>query len=524
VHVDFSHIYYCGSSVACACVSSLWTCHTLLEQSSFQHGLVRQNARRHFASSQAVQAWFSAMPKSKAATQRRVSNAKASPAVSPDTTLADQHHAEASKRVRQDVFKKEKALNAVVQKCIRDNFAMFGEQEIHHVKIDGLSLHERLMRDKRWAQEKAVEAPKFGKVYFTNLRKMYECHGPDESALDIKDESLPISPQLFAAVDASRAAVPNRDKLIQFCQMAAKPPNQSEVVGLFLHGLELKPWLGGSHVAALLEIARYIRKFTLDELFKEEWRAFSQQVDKTLVQAYSTMKSKGFKASQFIETYRNECQLVVPVDSIDRLLKVTGSWAGHESDITLVVESSALGRKMFQYAADANLSHTIGKSIDDKLAAVIGKTGKVTVDMVAEVRAQVQAELEKKSAFAVLDKPRVVEISYNGVALRLKASSVWDELTLRLNTFLKQLGLNSKGTNRKQLLDPLLCEDDLLKEPRQSLGREVDEAVLRPFLSARRSANAQLAKTRQGNGEHVKDPGDTHVRQHIATLLLSGLV
>lgn len=55
----------------------------------------------------------------------------------------------------------------------------------------------------------------------------------------MKDESLDVNPALLAAVDAGRAVVPNRDRLVQYCQMVVKAPDQSEIVGLFLHVLEL---------------------------------------------------------------------------------------------------------------------------------------------------------------------------------------------------------------------------------------------------------------------------------------------
>lgn len=265
---------------------------------------------------------------------------------SADKTLAEQHHDAASTRVKPDALKAEKALQQQVQKCLRDNFSMFGEQEVHHLRVDDMTLHERMMRDMRLAAEKQKDAPKFGKVYFADLRKRYEAQSTDDSVLEVKDDTLPISPQLYAAVDASRAAVPNRDKLIQFFQMSPTALSQSELVGILLHALELKPWLGGSHTTTLLECIRYIKRFNTIERFKDEYAAFAPQVDKTLVSLFGAMKSKGFKTQQFVETYRSECELVLPLPAVEWLLQVTGSWSGHSSDIVAVVDSSSLGRKI----------------------------------------------------------------------------------------------------------------------------------------------------------------------------------
>lgn len=428
------------------------------------------------------------------------------PVVDVNATLADKHDAQGAGRKRFDSIQKDRALTAVVLKCIRDNFTGFSEQEVHHVKVDGQSLHEKLLSDKRLAGEKSKLAPKFGKVYFANLRKQYERQSQGDGALDVLDDTLPISPLLFAAVDASRAAVPSRDKLVQYCQVTQVIPNQSEVVGLFLHGLELKPWLGGSHVAALLEITRLIKRFNLQNAFKDEFSAFSDQVDRTLMQVYSAMKSKGFKLCQFMETYRSECELLLPVASVDRLMLVTGSWAGHEADITLVVTSSALGKKMFQFAADVNLSHSIGKVMDDVLKNVLGIEDPLTAAMVIDARTQIQKELEDRGAFTTLDRTRVIEVSYNGADLKLKVSSVLEEVNIRVATFLKREGLRSLDVGGQQLVDPLFCEDGLLLDVRVKRPRVIAAEVLRSFQSARKTANAQLSAVRQEVGEHVKEP------------------
>ena len=97
-------------------------------------------------------------------------------------------------------------------------------------------------------------------------------------------------------------------------------------------------------MAALLEIAKLITRFKLNEVYKDEIEACSCQLDRTLVPACSAMKSKGCSPSH---NFKSECELVMPVTAADRLLKVTGSLVGSEDDINVVVSSSALGKKLF---------------------------------------------------------------------------------------------------------------------------------------------------------------------------------
>lgn len=156
---------------------------------------------------------------------------------------------------------------------------------------------------------------------------------------------------------------------------------------------------------------------------------------------YSSMRVKGFKPGQFVETY-NEASFVLPIASIGRLLLVTGSWVGHEADIELVVGSSSLDREMFQYAVVANLSHSTGILIEQLLQQHLG-SGALAVQAVANVCSATRVALGKKHACSTMGKPRVVEVKYGRCALNTKVNSVWDELNLRLGCFLKMAGVSA---------------------------------------------------------------------------------
>ena len=75
--------------------------------------------------------------------------------------------------------------------------------------------------------------------------------------------------------------------------------------------------------------------------------------------------------------------------AVERLLRVTGSWAGHEDDISVVCASSTLGEKLFQYAQDASLSHSVGKTIDAAVEEQWAKGVDITVEMMEHIRSAV---------------------------------------------------------------------------------------------------------------------------------------
>lgn len=317
---------------------------------------------------------------------------------------------------------------------------------------------------------------------------------------------------LYQAVDASRAAVPNRDRLIQYCQVTPTEPNHSEMVGLYLHALELKPWLGGSHAPALLEVIKLVVRFKLADKHPEEFKALLPQVDRTLTHVYSQLKTKGFRPSQFLDTYKAECARVMPVEAAQRLLLVTSSWVNHSEDTDSVVNSSTLGRKMFQYAALANPSNCVGAVSDAVLRQKLGGSSAISVAAVADAKSAIQKQLEAKNAWASLDKPRVVEVQYNGLGVKLEVSSVFDEVNLRVASFLKQEALRALDQQGNLRMPPLFCEEELIKPKRVPAARDIHEDVLKFFVNARRSANSQLPVARHRVGEHVKDSGCLGVR------------
>ena len=74
-----------------------------------------------------------------------------------------------------------------------------------------------------------------------------------------------------------------------------------QVVGLFLHGLELKPHLGGSHFPVLDVLLAFCDHFHTDRKYTNEWAVFRPQADKTFCAAFVSMKNKGVLPQLFWE-------------------------------------------------------------------------------------------------------------------------------------------------------------------------------------------------------------------------------
>ena len=111
-----------------------------------------------------------------------------------------------------------------------------------------------MLYDKGLVYNESPDAPPVGGPYYRDRKAEFQTRVAVDGELEIADESVQISVPLFHAVDQSRLTIPQRDKLVQWLKSCKKDPNQSEIVGLLSHGLELKPLLGEGHLIFLQQI------------------------------------------------------------------------------------------------------------------------------------------------------------------------------------------------------------------------------------------------------------------------------
>ena len=107
-----------------------------------------------------------------------------------------------------------------------------------------------------------------GSKWILGLRKCYQrSEDGTADALDVADETVTVAPSLYEAVDASRSQMADRTKLIAWMQKQQIPPNQTEMCGIYLHGLELKPWMAGTQHELLFELVKMIVRLKLQEVY-----------------------------------------------------------------------------------------------------------------------------------------------------------------------------------------------------------------------------------------------------------------
>ena len=189
--------------------------------------------------------------------ERRAAD-KAAPAAAPDVPLAEQQDSKVFAAQTKEAKKNQK-IKALVMKSLRDTFKDMSEAEIYHIydPETGRNMFQQIWHDKELYLNKAADAPKFGSLWSTGIRAKYARNIEDANdLLDVQDEEVLPDPILVAAMDLSRAPVPNREKLIHWLQKAIAKCNQTEMVGLCLHMNEMKPWLAGSQFVLIMEFTQ----------------------------------------------------------------------------------------------------------------------------------------------------------------------------------------------------------------------------------------------------------------------------
>ena len=109
----------------------------------------------------------------------------------------------------------------------------------------------------------------------------------------------------------------------------------------------------------------------MPDLYPAEWGAARAHVDRVLMFDYTQQRSKGWSRSEWCVDNKALVAFVLLFEAVERLLKVQGTWQGHEQGIDAVTcwSNSFLGDKLFGFARQATRFDNIGSLIDEQIAA-----------------------------------------------------------------------------------------------------------------------------------------------------------
>ena len=200
--------------------------------------------------------------------------------------------------------------------------------------------------------------------------------------------------------------------------------------------------------------------------------------------------------------------MVCDVTLIDKLLAVKGDWLEHDQTVRLVANGSALGKKMFQFASDTNIIHSVGKYIDEELNKAVPLSGDQKVVPVTFEAVEVKVMNQyPASVTRILETAREIKLHFHGKSILREVTSLWSEMTLRFDCHKKALGLRhyKEGSPGVPLIPFVFCEKDVSTLNGALVPRQIHASILEPFVTARKSANQQLAGTRHTSASSIQD-------------------
>jgi hypothetical protein len=177
---------------------------------------------------------------------------------------------------------RQQSVERAVQKCIVDNFKGFSDAEVDGIQHDGLTLRQRLLRDKTDKDASGKQAVVTGARYYRELRNLYSSNMNPIKQLIVTDESTPRS-EVFNAMLAAKRPPINRNPLINYLT-TAENPNMSEVIGILKWCLELNPLGSACQLRGVMEVMRWVTRCELETTYSKQLAHLKAKFNEALVQ------------------------------------------------------------------------------------------------------------------------------------------------------------------------------------------------------------------------------------------------
>lgn len=183
------------------------------------------------------------------------STATSSPATNKtDRSLMAMAHEQETPKAKRSC--RAKTIDDMVSKAIADNFKGWGQLNTDGRTVDGLTLRQRLVKDKEGAKHKSKSVT-VGAHYYRALKEKYAPMDSPAQLLYVKNQSDDVSAVLQKAVTAYKRSNSSKSLLAEFMHTASTI-NQKEFVGLSRCILSLRPSASMAQLQLFLDYMRFL--------------------------------------------------------------------------------------------------------------------------------------------------------------------------------------------------------------------------------------------------------------------------
>lgn len=375
---------------------------------------------------------------------------------------------------------------AAVQKSLADNFRGFTAAQTDVVLVNGLTLREKLMADKR--AHKHGDQGTMGGQYYRQLRIEYSSSDPVEKILVPKTPIQPVQEEFKNALVGLQSVPCVPAKIVEWCR-TAPPLNQRELCGLYKSQLLLRPSASKQQLSVCLDVMTYVHRTKMHVLFPDEAAAMEKTWDEVLVQAYLAFKNQGLPLSTFWAAHKEIGSLVLPVADVEALFAANEQWVDVEQQLQRVCSTSVVGQKMFGFLNDRLIQHKVSVEMN-KFTGNLMNAVKLDEATCSQQVSACKTNIGLIPGIENLPARRVAMINYRGLSAPTQVLSIFEEIEVRWAAVVK-----ARATET-QKLEAMLFENDLVDEKtmQKHTGLDVTLQVLKNAALARATAN-QLVKS-----------------------------
>ena len=386
--------------------------------------------------------------------------------------------------VRETAAQKQKKL---ISKKIHDNFKgpKWSNFILHEKVVDGMKLegHIKARLDAKLST---------GMLFFNGLKDKFGEAPPPQTVLTVRDNSQKVPEELEAAMEAIAADSKDVGLFDQWFELAPKLPNQ-RCACICARQLQQLPPLGNKRYEALwLNALKYFARTGFHREFPDEWAACKKGCDVVLSRCYLPYKAENVPVLSWWTSHKTFAALILEAADLDALcaLPKKADLLAHKEMICRVYNGSETGAVVFSNTFTKLSTLGVSAACDAVLQTLFAKD--ITRETFAAARATFNAEVGALGIPALKAmKPFTCDVNYRGHTRKVTASAPMEEFSF------KQAAMLYGTAVATQQMDPILCENDLLKGAAFEVNKiKIDPELLDAAKAARNMA-IEIANVRE---------------------------
>ena len=170
-----------------------------------------------------------------------------------------------------------------IDNIMEEQFSTFTAAQQNEMLVNGKTLRQTLLEDKRAQKARSDAAPAMGRNYYAKLREQFDDQASNPSTLKVVDCNQPLDPRLVKAMAAWQSLSQNKGLTQQFLMVVARV-NQRELVGILKFFQQIRPSACAEQLRVGLDVLSLLHRCKVPSTYEKEVAAVAENTDAVLCQ------------------------------------------------------------------------------------------------------------------------------------------------------------------------------------------------------------------------------------------------